>query len=442
MTTFVLGGGVAGLVAAFGARDAGHDVVLLESRRWLGGRAFSSMDRELQLELDNGPHAMLGCYRAMRALLRRIGAEQRFQRDARLSMAYRRVGGRVDHLRLSRLPAPLAMPMALLRLRIGWRDKLAAFWGMATSLLGAPHSWSLADWLRRRGQLGEPDALLWRPLCRAIMNVEPEHASARCFLATLREAFAGSAAKAAFWLPRQPWGEVLGAPALAALQRAGVDVRTGHRVESIEHERSRVVRLVTTHGAIDVGPADLVVSALPWTAVNRLLPHAGCGVVRSSPIVSAFFRLEPDAPLLPDDGPVVALVDGDPFHFVLRTPGGDPRVFALLSGGNRVFDGMQVEAIAAAARAQLLRYFPGFAAPTQVRIRKEQHATFVAAPGSEGQRPEPGAPFASLTNLRVCGDWTDSGLPATLEGAARSAERLLRGLSRAPRGAQYEDATP
>lgn len=429
MTTFVLGGGVAGIVAALGLRDRGRDVVLFESRRWLGGRAFSSPDRELGVELDNGPHAMLGCYRAMRRLLQRIGAEAAFQQDERLSMAYRRVGGAVDQLRLSRLPAPLAMPPAVLRLRLGWRNKLRALRGMCSSLRGAPQSWSLAEWLRRRGQLGEPDALLWRPLCRAIMNVEPEAASARVFLATLREAFAGSAKSAAFWLPKQPWGQALGEPALRALRAAGVEVRLGERAERIEVEGGRIARLVVKNTTQVVGADDLVVSAMPWFALRRLLPDAALCELQSSPIVSAFFQLDAPAAPLPDDGPVVALVGGDPFHFLLRTPGGDPGRFALLSGGNRVFDGMPVPAIEQLARTQFARYYPGFAASMRVRIRKEQHATFVAAPGGDAQRPTPDAAVAGVANLHVCGDWTLTGLPATLEGAARSAEQLVLRLA-------------
>lgn len=430
---FVLGGGVAGLAAAFGLADRGFQVTLLESRAWCGGRAFSFVDRHTGLRLDNGPHAMLGCYRAMRKLLQRLGTEGLFARDAALRMAYRTADGRVDRLALAALPVPLAMPVGLFGLDLPFATRLRALWGMATVAFGARADRSLADWLAARRQLGAPDDYLWRPLCRAIMNVEPDACAAADFLATLREAFFDRAASAAFWLPRRPWGEILADPAPAALARAGVALRTGARVEAIERSAAGVTALrLGTGERLALGAGDLVVSALPWFALQKLVPDlAGSfGALASAPIVTAHFRVAADVEPLPDDGPVVALVAGDPFHFVLRAPGGEPRTFALLSGGNRAFDGLPVAAIEALARAQLARHYRGFASttPADVRISKENHATFVAAPGSRARRPAPGRLPGGPTNLLVCGDWTDTRLPATLEGAARSAELLLRGL--------------
>lgn len=428
--TYVLGGGVAGLVAAFGLADAGHRVVLLESRRQVGGRAFSSLDPATGLRLDNGPHVMLGCYREMRALLRRLGTEPGCRQDRRLQLAYCREGGAMLRLALGGLPVPLAMPLALLRLPIPFGARLRALFGMSSVLWPVPMRWTVADWLRRRWQRGAPDAHLWRPLCRAIMNVEPEQASARDFLGTLRHAFLGRAARAAFWLPTRSWGELIGDPAPAALAAAGIALRCGARIERLPRAADRIVGIELADGErIVVEAGDLVVSALPWFAAARLLPEltAVAAALGDSPIVSAYVLTSPLLPPLPDGGPVVAMVDGDPFHFMIRTPGGDPRRLGLLSGGGRSFDGQAVERIAARALEQLRRYWPvGPWHEAVVRVRKEQLATFVAAPGTAAQRPRPGRLPGGPGNLRLCGDWTATGFPATLEGAARSAVAMLR----------------
>ncbi|MGB3967664.1 MAG: FAD-dependent oxidoreductase, partial [Planctomycetota bacterium] len=186
--------------------------------------------------------------------------------------------------------------------------------------------------------------------------------------------------------------------------------------------------LVLADGArLAVGDGDLVVSAMPWSALTRLLPgtRVAFGELRSSPIVSVYWQLPPGVPA-PDPDPVVALAGGAPFHFLLRRPGDEARCFAMLSGGDRSFDGQDVATIEQRARAQLQRCWPDldFAAATAV-VRKEQHATFVAACGSDGLRPRPGPLPGGPSNLLVCGDWTATGLPATLEGAARSAQSML-----------------
>ncbi len=429
---YVLGGGVAGLCAAFGLAERGYRVDLLESRGWLGGRAFSSLDRHSGRRLDNGPHVMLGCYRATRRLLRRLGTEHDFEPQRSLAIAYRRAGGDMLRLALGRAPVPLAMPWALLRLPIAVGARWRALRGMLGTLRGARAEHTLAQWLAARGQAGDPEDLLWRPLCRAIMNVEPEHAAASLYLATLREAFAGSAAGAAFWLPKRSWGELLGDAAGRALAAAGIELRLGARVDALEVADARIVACrLATGERLSLAPADLLVSALPWHALRAVLPQLPppLGELRSSPIVSAFVTTSATATPLPDDGPVTALVAGDPFHFVMRTPGGDARHVALLSGGNRSFDGQPVAQIAARALAQLRTYYPRAALDgAEITVRKEQHATFVASPGAERARPQPGRLPGGPANLFVCGDWTATGLPATLEGAARSADAMLAAL--------------
>ncbi len=434
----VLGGGVAGLVAAFGLADRGFAVTLVESRKRCGGRAFATEDRVLGRRIDNGFHVMLGCYRSMRALCRRLGTEQGFRQDERLEMRYRFVAGRTATLSLSRLPVPIAMPWSMMQLPIGLGARLRALIGMGSVLLGAPRSWTFGDWLRRRWQLGDPDDVMWRPLCRAVMNCEPEDASAREFLATLREAFMGRASSAAFWVPEKSWDELLGEPAPAALAAAGVTLRVGARAVELHRRGDRVVGVGLAGGErVELGERDLVVSAMPWFGLRKLLGEdapagfgpEGFGDLRSAPIVSAYFDVRDGTPP-PDEGAVVALVGGAPFHFVLRTPGDDPRRFVVLSGGDRSFDGRSVDEIAAVARAQVQRYYSGVDLDrATVRIRKEQHATFVSSPDAAAKRPAPGRMPGGPSNLLLCGDWTATGFPATLEGAARSSEEMLAQLS-------------
>ena len=426
--TFVLGGGVAGLTAALLLRDRDHAVHLLEAHGWLGGRAASFRDKQTGVWFDNGPHVMLGCYRAMRSLLRRIGSEGRFDAAPSLRLAYRTAAGRAARLRLLPVPAPLAFGPALMALPLGLGGRLRALRGLAAVLRHAPADWTLQQWLEHKGQRGAPTSFLWQPMSRAIMNAEPHEVSAELLLSTLREAFLGSAAAAAFWTPKEPWAEIM-APAAAALSQLGIEIRTGAQVRGFDCAAGAITGLRLGDGSTVAVPEDAqVVSAMPWHALARLLetpmPFAG---LQPSPIVSAFFELDADVAPLPDDGPITCLVDGAPFHFLYRTPGAPLRHFALLSGGNREFDGMAVAAIEQAARVQLGRHYPSFDAQSRARVRigKEAKATFVGAPAALPLQPRPGRLEPGPRNLWVCGDWTACGLPSTLEGAARSAEQMV-----------------
>lgn len=429
----VIGAGVAGLHAALLLADRGFAVQLHESRPRLGGRAFTLPRERGGMECDNGPHVILGCYRDFRQLLRRIGAESCFEFAPALRVAYRGRDGRASALELSRLPIPFAMPLALMGTGMNFGSCLRALRGMLGVLLGCAPQLTLQQWLDRSGQQGDPAALLWVPLCRALMNAEPAEVQARIFLRTLREAFRFSAAGGAIALPRTTWGEILDGPAEAALAGAGIALHKGSRVAGFEVREAAVHALVFTDGSrTAIDPSDLVVSAVPWHAYGALdgAPPAGPGALASSPIVSVWFRMQSaaDAPLRGEA--LVAFVDGDPFHFLVRRPGGDPRDFAVLAGGCRALDGLPVAEVRSAAERQLCRHAPGFdpAAVAEAHVTKEARATFVAAVGSEPLRPRPGTLAGGPANLVVCGDWTDCGLPATLEGAARSARIALAAI--------------
>ena len=428
---YVLGGGVAGLVAAFGLLDRGYRVELLESRSWLGGRAFSFRDRQTGRLLDNGPHVMLGCYEHMRGLLRRIGTETAFEVGAALTMTYRLPGGRVSRLRLRALPTALAMPLALWSLPLKFGERMRALLGFLYLLRGAPPPWRLADWIARRHQRGGPERFFWRPLSRAIMNAEPERVGADLFVRTLLQAFRGRAERAAMWFPRRPWLEIVGEPACQQLVTEGAKVTQGARVSALEVERDRVIRIGLADGGHRVVPdGSLVVSALPWYALTRILPGSPDlpgRVLEGSPLISVYFEQDTACGLDPEET-LVYLVDGEPFHYLYRTPGHPGRRFALMAGGCSSLDGMTVREIEGIARRQMGSYYPDWDpdAPARVRVAKESRATFLARP--QVSRPPPGFDTALPRNLLACGDWTDTGLPSTLEGAARSAHLALSSL--------------
>ncbi len=429
---FVLGGGIAGIAAAFELVDRGYETELLEARKHLGGRVFSFDDRVLSDRLDNGPHVMLGCYDHFRRLLRRLGTEGDFVQPPALRMVYRAPGGGRDVLELSRWPTPLALPWGVLRMSGLRGARLRAMRGLVSSLLGAPRDWTFGRWLAARRQDGAPRRYLWEPLCLSIMNAAPDEVSADLFLRTLKQAFSGSAPRSAIWIPRRPWSAILGDAAHEALTRAGARVTVGFQARSLRMVDGHVSAIGGRDGVErTVGPQDVVVSALPWHRAARLLPSIpAAGGFQGRPIVNVYFDVDDDdAP--PHDGELTILVDGDPFQVLYRRPGARAGRFALIASAAGSLDGLPIETIAERARKTVADYYPATPVPDSaaIRVTKEPLATLLPGPDDCRDRPAPGQ-CPDVANLFVCGDWTQTHLPSTLEGAAASAALMGDALER------------
>ncbi len=428
---------MAGLASAVAHKEAGARVTLIEARRTLGGRAWA---RE-QDDLDNGPHVLLGCYKAMRRLLRCFRSESGFYHAPVLELSWMEKGGRLMRLRPNpRLPAPLHLLQGMLAfdgLPLERRfDLLGA--GIAPFLPLPREREDLLSWLRRQGQSEDAITIFFEPLCRAVMNEEMRGSEAKLFLQTLREAFLGSKEHSAMWIPKRSWDSLLSAPALRWCTENDITLHLGTRV--IELDR------VTAHAAPDViltdgsrlSGFDRVVVAVPWKEAARLLPDepqvAKAAAIKPSPIVTVHAEL-PEA--LPFEDPVVALVGGTPFHFICRRSDNDGHArsstqIAILAGAADELEGRRSEDCIQIALNQVASYL-GRKEPwpdqcyASARVIREPIATIRPNPGLSALRPKPGP--TCLPGIWVAGDWCDTGLPSTLEGAARSGFEVDLALS-------------
>src|SRR5438067_2415788 len=385
----VIGGGLAGITAALDCADAGAAVTLVEVRRRLGGAAYS-FERE-GMTFDNGQHVFLRCCTAYRALLGRLGSERHVRIQPRLEIPVLKPGARPVVLRRGRLPAPLHLAGALVRY---------------------PHL-SLAQRLRA--------ALAARALGRL------------------------DASDAA--LDKETLAETICEPAADALEQAGVDARLGWRAEGVQrHANSFVVA-----GPEGQLTGDAVIVAVPHTRAAALLEPllpasapawAGLG---SSPIINlhvVYDRRVCEHPFRAGVGTPVQYVfeRGDAAH----APAGCQYLAVSLSGAERE--------MAMSARALRERYLPALeellpgaraARVLQFRVTREHAATFRASPGSAARRPAAGT---SLPGLALAGAWTDTGWPATLEGAVRSGHAagaaVLQALELGARSTPAPDSAP
>ena len=439
MKVVVVGGGFAGLAAAIALQERRHDVTLLERRGILGGRATSFADAQSGEDVDNGTHLMIGAYRDTLDLLRRAGALDLLLVQDRLRIDYVDDAG-WSALDCPALPAPLHLLAGLLGLRLPWRARLDALrLGFAARFGRPPTGLTLTEWFDRLKQGPDARRLLWVPLATAILNETPDRAAAVLFYDVYRAAFLESADASRLIFLRRGYGRLhdrLG----AYLEARGGRVARRARATSFEVADGRV-----TGVAYEVRPqdrdeiargvparetrldAEAVVSAVPWSALPGLLPvpwradpaFAGAGRLAGSPIVSIEMWLD----RVVVDRAMAGLRDCE-IEWVFdkgRLYGrqGAPQHLAFIVSAARRSLARPNAELVAAAEAALRRYFPAMAGASVTRslVLREAEATFACDPDAERNRPGARTP---IRGLFLAGDWTATGLPATIEGAVRS----------------------
>jgi squalene-associated FAD-dependent desaturase len=451
MRVVVVGGGFAGLAAAIVLQERRHQVVLLERRGILGGRATSSRDAVTGDDVDNGTHLMIGAYSATLELLRRAGAEDLLQGQQDLRLEWVDERG-TTALSCPPFLAPFHLLAGLAGLRVPLAVKLQAIrLGLAVRFGPRPDGLTLAEYFRRTGQGVAARRLVWDPLALAILNEPVERAAAVLFHRVYQEAFLRDHRASRLVFPRRGWG-VLMERLCAYLESRGGRLLRGARAEGLVLEQGRVSALryskrpekreeiaegrsPETH----LETADAVVSAVPPPALLALVPEESRETspfstldrFAGAPIVSVDLwldRVVVEREMLGlRDSEMEWLFDKGRLH---GREGAPQHLAFIVSAAYRSAEKTNAELVTAAVAA-LQRYFPAMASARVERslVQREAQATFASTPELEALRPGPVTP---IPGLFLAGDWTDTGLPATIEGAVRSGLRAAEALCGGP----------
>ncbi|MBC6404984.1 MAG: FAD-dependent oxidoreductase [Rhodospirillales bacterium] len=410
MHAHVVGAGLAGLSAALRLAERGYAVQLYEAAPQAGGRCRSYFDKRLGVTLDNGNHLVLSGNRATYEYLAAIGAGDQLvgPEDANFPF-YDLERGQGFTLTVNRGRLPWWLLRAATRIP-GTRapDYLRAY-----RLRRAGAEASVADCLPERDSLWRG---FFQPLTVAALNTQPHEASARLLWRILAETFLKGGAACKPRIAKQSLAATFVEPALAKIATLGARVRFGARLRRIDCGQTAAERLFFDREVVSLGPSDLVILALPPWNLAGLLPLSDPGL-EPRPIVNAHFCLPGDAPLPPEQ-PILGLLGGTAEWVFARGP-----VVSLTVSAAESLDAVSQGKLAArlwqdTARALgLSERGSNQSAMPKIRIVREKRATFAATPDAEARRP---GPLTRWSNLRLAGDWTDTGLPATIEGAIRS----------------------
>jgi squalene-associated FAD-dependent desaturase len=400
----IIGAGLAGLSAALKLSARGHHAVVHEATAFAGGRCRSYHDASIGMTIDNGNHLLLSGNRAALDYLRDIGAEDRL------------IGPQAAEIPFVDITSDESWTLRINDGRLPWwifdanrrvpGTRVFDYVALARLLRPAPGA-TVADVIGCKG------TLYWRlvePLLLAALNIDPPRGSAKLAAAVIRETLAAGGRACRPLIAREGLGATLIEPALVTLQRRGADVRFEHQLRAIRFGTKRVDALDFGGETIALAADDAVVLAVP--------PYTAASLIRGldvptefRAIVNAHFRIDPPR----GQPPILGVINGT-VEWIFAFPG---RVSVTISAGDRLIDTPREElAKTVWADVASVTGLPAALPPWQ--IVRERRATFAATPEQDAKRP--GAETA-WRNLVIAGDWTRTGLPATIEGAIRSGYR-------------------
>lgn len=424
----IIGAGLAGLAAALRLAQARVPTLVLESRPMPGGRATSFEDPATGHLIDNCQHVAMGCCSAFLSFIHRLGLTHQLEWHDR--QWWLEPGGRRSVLAPVPLLAPLLGPLAHAPSFLAARFlSLPAKAAIARALLALARldrcAWRdrpFTDFLSMHRQPDEAIARFWAPVVISACNLSPDRVSAEPAMQVFQLGLLGGAAASRIAVPRVPLADLF-SPVSAALATAGGAIRVraaARRVRTDPVTHRPIVELQSG----ELIPCSAVVVATPLDRARSLLaelPAAAAHLTASadlstSPIVGV--RIEFDRPVM--DIPHAVLVDMPTQWLFRKTPNGAV-VHSVISAADEWMDWPEPRIVAQVTR-DIASAFPGVggAGVIRSRVMKERRATFAAVPGSHRLRPASAVP--GLGWLAVAGDATDTGWPATMEGAVRSGD--------------------
>ncbi|MCU7494508.1 MAG: NAD(P)-binding protein [Ignavibacteria bacterium] len=419
----IIGGGLAGLSAGVCLAKAGVEVEVFESSPKPGGRAYSFREPSMDDVIDNGQHIMMGCYTETLRFLQTIGATNKllFQESLQVDFVDKKLG--MTPLKTGKSFYPFNLLKGLLSykaLKFSERLEIIGLFSKLPFL----RDYSLAgmtilEWLRKEGQSTATIKAFWEILSVGALNTDPARASASLFASILKKMFLHGNSASTIILPKVGLSELFCESAIKFISSNGGSIRLSEPVKEVEIIDGAAKKILL--GKRQLSDFDFVISAVPYYSFTRIFPDA---FVKSlelenmpySSIISLNIWLKEN----PFKGRFYGLVDS-PVHWVFNH---GKFITTVISNADEI-SGRSKDDLQELIIGELEEYFPQFQRGfiCGVKLIKEKRATFVPLPHVLSRRPDT---VSKVKNLFLAGDWTQTGLPATIEGAVQSGHNAAR----------------
>jgi len=410
----ILGAGLAGLSSAVYLIKSGLNVTVLESSGKPGGRAYSFTDKDTNTVIDNGQHIMMGCYNCTLNFFDIIGSGSKFSRQDKLAVNFVKPGFNVLLLNAVSSLYPANLLIGLLNYKaLSLRNRLKLLKVFLKLLLYSSRDLeklSVDEWLNREGQNTEIKKAFWEIISVGALNADITKASAGLFVDILKQMFIGGNKAASIILPESGLSESYCNDAVKFLQNYGSTICFHETVTGIKSSGSRITAVKTSKRIIE--DFDYVISALPLYALKRVLPEQAniqLPELEYSSILTLHIWLKNNK--LQEK--FYGLIDS-PVHWVFNH---GSYITLVISSADSIIGGTKEKLFELCSRELELYLNIKSEDVAGYRVIKEKRATFVPSNDILKKRPGARTPY---NNFFLAGDWTDTKLPATIEGAVKS----------------------
>lgn len=418
----VAGGGWAGIAAA--TELARHDipVILLESAKQLGGRARSV--RTGEIHVDNGQHLMLGAYQSTLNMLRTIGIkESDVLHRQTLSLQWFQPNNKLVELNTIKLPAPFHLAWGLITAKgLSFRDRWSALQfsrTMQRNKFSIDEDCSVKSLLQLHHQSPTLIKTIWEPLCLGALNTRIHEASGQLFLRTLSDSFRQARRDSDLLLTRKNLGAILPEPALDYIEAHHGSVRLGQRVKQLLIRDNNIIGVALENEQL-LSPQ--VILATPHTITRQLIkPHPRLETlseqieaIEHRPICTVYVQYPPD---ISQERWMQGSLNTVSQWIFDRGLYGQHGLMAIVISGDGEHIDWDNDKLCHTVIEELAVQFPRWPKPLSHHIIREKRATFASTVNINRHRP---SAQTAVNGLWLAGDYTDTGLPATLEGAVRS----------------------
>lgn len=428
----IVGGGVAGLTAAYHLSNEGFDVRIAEATNNLGGRLTALFDSKSGEMIDNGQHALMTAYHTFLELLNSTGNLKLLNIQKHLEVNYIDSNQFKSRLYTGKLPGKAGFLFGLISLGgISFMSKINIIKLIRAVELNKVNSEgkSVLEFLTQNNQKSDAVIRFWEPFVVATMNCELKNASAKILVNILKRAFIEDLSNSKLILPTADSHTLL-KPVINCIEANGAKIIRKCKINKINCKDRRVVSVETSDGLLI--EADFYLFAIQPFALRKILPEnlkvefEYLTKFHYSPIVSVYIWTEYE--IFNND--FFATIDTDiqwifNRNNIIKSNDLMNYSYSITISSAWKYEGMKPSEIIEIIKSNLTKLFPNFKTNSilHYRVITEKFATFEANSEIEKLRP---SQKTKISNLYLAGDWTDTELPATIEGASYSGKKAAQ----------------